>query len=390
MESMFLHRRALAALLITTLAAHAQHGAPAVTIDSGRVEGIAVPALPNGGAFLGIPYAAQPVGDLRWRPPQPAASWAGVRAATEYGHDCMQLPFPSDAAPLGTAPSEDCLVLNIWSPAKRPAAKLPVMVWIYGGGYVNGGSSPAVYSGAQFAKRGILFVSFNYRLGRFGFFAYPALDRENPGDPHGNYGFMDQIAALRWVKENIRAFGGDPARVAIAGQSAGAMSVADLVASPLTKGLFSAAIADSGIGGRGVPVKTLAEAEKAGEAFAASKKADSLAALRAMRAEDLLAAQGAGLRFAPVVDGWVLPDDPLTLTTERGRDNDVPVITGFQANDFLLGSRAGSAADYEKDAHQTYGTMADEFLKLYPAVTDDAVKAAVAESGRDRMRATSP
>ena len=389
-------RRRIGLLIFVAVGASWAFGsAPASSVEvqtgSGTVAGVAS----GDGAvisFKGIPYAAPPVGTLRWRAPEAAKAWSGVRKSDQFGSSCMQGPN-TEFGPWTkeflyvTPPSEDCLYLNIWSPKASASAKLPVLVYIYGGGFTSGSGDVPVYDGEALAKSGMVIVTINYRVGPFGFLALPALTAESEHHSSGDYGLLDQIAALRWVKENIRAFGGDPARVAIAGQSAGAMSVADLVASPLTKGLFSAAIADSGIGGRGVPVKTLAEAEKAGEAFAASKKADSLAALRAMRAEDLLAAPGTGLRFAPVVDGWVLPDDPLTLTTERGRDNDVPVITGFQANDFLLGSRAGSTADYEKDAHQTYGTMADEFLKLYPAVTDDAVKAAVAESGRDRMRA---
>jgi para-nitrobenzyl esterase len=171
-----------------------------VTIESGALQGVAENGVLS---FKGVPFAAPPVGDLRWRPPQPAAPWSGVRKADQYGHDCMQKPFPSDAAPLGTAPSEDCLVLNVWRPAEAAAGPLPVMVWIYGGGFVNGGSSPAVYSGGAFARKGVVFVSFNYRLGRLGFFAFPALSREQAGAALGNYGYMDQIAALKWVRRNI-------------------------------------------------------------------------------------------------------------------------------------------------------------------------------------------
>src|SRR6187200_667294 len=172
---------------------------PVVRVESGELQWVVDDGVAS---FKGIPFAAPPVGDLRWRPPQPAAKWTGIRKADAYGHDCMQLPFPSDAAPLGTPPAEDCLVLNVWRPASATAGKLPVMVWIYGGGFVNGGSSPAVYDGSAFAKHGIVFVSFNYRLGRFGFFAHPALTAEGKGGPLGNYGFMDAIAAMKWVKNN--------------------------------------------------------------------------------------------------------------------------------------------------------------------------------------------
>jgi para-nitrobenzyl esterase len=210
-------------LLASTLMAAS---APAVVkIDSGALRGVDDGTV---AAFKGIPYAAPPVGDLRWRPPQPASAWPGVRSAGEYGSDCAQLPFPGDAAPLGTPPAEDCLVLNVWAPSHAAGKKLPVMVWIHGGGFVNGGSSPAVYDGTQFAKRGIVLVSFNYRLGRFGFFAHPALTKENPAGPLGNYGYMDQIAALQWVRRNVVAFGGDPTNVTLFGESAGGGSVLTL------------------------------------------------------------------------------------------------------------------------------------------------------------------
>ncbi|MBW8898156.1 MAG: carboxylesterase family protein, partial [Massilia sp.] len=203
-------------LAISSLCAAAPAGAaggPVVATDTGKVQGAVAGGVAS---WKGIPFAAPPVGDLRWRAPQPAAAWSGVRAATGYGHDCMQLPFPSDAAPLGTPPSEDCLYVNVWRPAKVPATrKLPVIVWIYGGGFVNGGSSPPTYAGAALAQQGVVLVIFNYRLGRFGFFAHPHLTRQaNAADePLGNYGFMDQLAALRWVKRNVAAFGGDASNV---------------------------------------------------------------------------------------------------------------------------------------------------------------------------------
>jgi para-nitrobenzyl esterase len=223
-------------------AASAQAAGEQVKIAGGTVEGTVQARVLS---FKGIPFAAPPVGDLRWRAPQPVKPWTGVRPATAYGHDCAQLPFPGDAAPLGTPPDEDCLVLNVWRPAERPAAPLPVMVWIYGGGFVNGGSSPAVYDGSPFAKRGVVFVSFNYRVGRFGFFAHPALSKEPHEGPLGNYGYMDQIAALQWVQRNIAAFGGDPGNVTVFGQSAGAGSIAALLVMPAAAGLFRRAILQS-------------------------------------------------------------------------------------------------------------------------------------------------
>ena len=220
---------------------------PVVRVDSGELQGVVDDGVAS---FKGIPFAAPPVGDLRWRPPQPAAPWTGVRQAAEFGADCMQGRFgppPAAGAPAAPAPSEDCLFLNVWRPASAtPGAKLPVMVWIYGGGFMGGSGSSPITSGTQFAKQGVVLVSVNYRVGRFGFFAFPALSRERPDETKGNYAYMDQIAALQWVKRNIAAFGGDPNNVTIFGFSAGGVSVHSLLASPMARGLFHKAIAESG------------------------------------------------------------------------------------------------------------------------------------------------
>ena len=238
----------LAAATIAILAVPALFSqAGVVGTDSGKLQGVTQGPVES---FKGVPFAAPPVGELRWRAPQPVQPWSDVRQANAYSADCMQVPFPSDAAPLGTKPAEDCLYLNVWRPAGTKAdAKLPVMFWIYGGGFVNGGSSPEVYAGSKFAEKGVVFVSANYRLGRFGFFAFPELTKENADGMVGNYGFMDQIAALKWVQKNISAFGGDPANVTVFGESAGGFSVSMLLTSPLSQGLFSKAIIESG-GGR--------------------------------------------------------------------------------------------------------------------------------------------
>ena len=361
----------------------------AVKTSTGAVSGVAT----SDGAvisFKGIPYAAPPVGKLRWRAPEPAAPWKGTRKADHFGASCIQgpnnefLPWTKEFMYV-TPVSEDCLFLNIWTPKAASSAKLPVLVFIHGGAFTSGAGDVPVYDGEALARTGMVVVTINYRLGALGFLALPALAAESAHHSSGNYALLDQIAALAWVKKNIGGFGGDAAHVAVAGQSAGAMSVADLLGSPLAKGLFSAAIADSGIGGRGVPMRTLAEAEKDGEAFAASKKAESLEALRALPASAFV---GQGMRFGPIVDGWVLPENPMKLTTERGSANDVPVITGFQANDAALGGPRGATAEaFEKHARQVYGSMADEFLKLYPAATDAEAKESAVESGRDRLRA---
>ena len=327
-----------------------------VKIDTGKLSGITTDGVI---AYKGIPYAAPPVGDLRWRAPRPAAAWKGIRSAATYGHDCMQLPFPSDAAPLGTAPDEDCLVINVWLP-EHPASKhIPVMVWIYGGGFVNGGSSPAVYDGSTFAKGGVAFVSFNYRLGRFGFFAHPALTKENPQGPLGNYAYMDQIAALQWVQRNIASFGGDPKTVTVFGESAGGGSVHFLLNSPLTNGLFNRAIIESG-GGRaniGRPSVHLHDAtaarpsaESIGLAFATSKgiQPNDPAALQKLRAlpgtaiidgTNLATQREATATFSgPMIDGQLVVEDPDT-SYRAGHQHHVPVIVG--ANSMDIGFQTG-------------------------------------------------
>jgi para-nitrobenzyl esterase len=336
-------------LALATPAMAATHSAPVVAIDTGKLAG----AVDGGVAsWKGIPFAAPPVGPLRWRAPQAAAPWSGVRQATDYGHDCMQLPFPSDAAPLGTAPAEDCLYANVWRPAARSGAragKLPVIVWIYGGGFVNGGSSPPTYAGARLAKQGVVLVSFNYRLGRFGFFAHPGLTRELDGSVAGNYGFMDQLAALKWVQRNVAAFGGDPARVTIIGESAGGMSVNTLLTSPMAQGLFARAVVLSG-GDGGTPNPGMAIAEQAGVNFAARKgiAADdpqALDKLRALPAEEVvdgmnLANQPAGdppTYIGPFADGRLALDSGRAFA--EGRFAKVPVMIGATSAD--IGGRTG-------------------------------------------------
>ena len=316
-----------------------------VKTESGQVKGTEADGVL---AFKGIPYAAPPVGDLRWRAPQPGKPWKGVREASAYGHDCMQLPFPSDAAPLGTAPSEDCLVMNVWRPATSEK-KLPVMVWIYGGGFVNGGSSPDVYNGTHFAKDGVMLVSFNYRVGRFGFFAHPALTKEAGDTPTGNFGYMDQIAALRWVQRNIAAFGGNPGNVTIFGESAGGFSVHMLLTSPLTNGLFQKAIVESG-GGRLLLQGDLdlAGAEKIGQAFARAKGItedgpDALKKMRALPADSVVD----GLNIASMLNpatgatySGTMKDGKIVVESfedayKAGHEKHVPIIIG--ANSFDLG-----------------------------------------------------
>lgn len=337
-----------AALLAAPMAAQAQE----VTIDSGAVRGATADGVT---AWKGIPFAAPPVGELRWRAPQPVAKWSGVKDATQYAHDCMQLPFPSDAAPLGTAPAEDCLYMNVWKPANAAAnAKLPVLVWIYGGGWVNGGSSPPTYSGARVASQGVVFVSFNYRLGRFGAFAHPQLTKANAdGGKIANYATLDQIAALEWVKRNIAKFGGDPSKVTIMGESAGGIDIHELLVQPSTKGLYRAAIVMSGSDGTAVDGSSLAEAEQVGVRFAATKgiSADdpqALAKLRALSAEQVTDGLNmtALLRPTPGPQTFTIPfpDGKVNLKVapalKAGNYNKVPLMIGATSND--SGGRTGA------------------------------------------------
>lgn len=341
---------------------------PLATTDTGKLAG----AVHNGVAsWKGIPFAAPPVGALRWRPPQPAAAWNGVRQATGYGADCMQLPFASDAAPLGTAPSEDCLYLNVWKPAKPASAKLPVIVWIYGGGFVNGGSSPPTYAGAALAKQGVVLVSFNYRLGRFGFFAHPQLTRESgDGAMLGNYGLMDQLAALQWVKRNVAAFGGDASNVTIIGESAGGMAVNTLLTSPMAQGLFARAVVMSGGEGKTVD-PGLAYVEQVGVNFATAKgiaKDDpqALAKLRALGAEQVVdglnlanrKVEGAPTYLGPYADGKLAIESAAAFAS--GRFHKVPVMIGATSAD--IGGKTGFMV---AGARSLAATLAGQGVPVY-------------------------
>ncbi len=336
--------------------------------------------------FKGIPYAAPPVGDLRWREPQPLVSWQGVRDASSFGASAIQLnnrrlPWTDEyMIPAGT--SEDCLFLNVWTPAATSSENLPVLVWIHGGGLREGSGSIALYDGEELAKKGIVVVTINYRVGVLGFLAHPWLTSESAHKASGDYGFLDQVAALNWVKENIAAFGGNPQKVTIAGQSAGSRSVHMLTASPLAKGLFNGAAVFSGASiGRLIGVKTLAEAEEAGVKFAESKGAKSLAELRAIAPADLIA------DFGITIDGWYLPDSPVNIF-KNGQQNDVPTIAGLVADEGSSADGYGKTTkdEFVKKAKETYGDKSGEFLSLYPASSDQEAGlmsiAAAREKGR--------
>lgn len=393
---------AVASLIFAAMAPQAEaRSAPVIVkIETGRVEGEAANGVLS---FKGIPFAAPPVGELRWRAPQPPKKWKDVRQAKEYGHDCMQLPFPSDAAPLGTEPAEDCLYVNVWRPEEvKQGEKLPVLVWIYGGGFVNGGSSPAVYDGSAFARRGLVFVSFNYRLGRFGFFAHPALTAAKEG-PLGNYALMDQLAALRWVERNVAAFGGDAENVTIIGESAGGRSVLALMTSPAAAGLFDKAVVMSG-GGRTLfreerrlseDTPNIPSGETVGLAFATSvgiegQGAEALAALRALPAEKVVNGLNLAALFAPpegpptFSGGPMIDNEIVTLPPDvallRGEAAKVPLIIGTTSMDIGF-----NGYENKEELFASFGDHADEARAAYDADGTGDLGAIGAAVSADRL-----
>ena len=354
-----------------------------IHIDTGLLTG-ATTASPEIRVFKGIPFAAPPVGDLRWRPPQPAAHWDGVRAADQFGPTCMQNRGPNAAGP---APSEDCLYVNVWTGAKSAAEKRPVIVWTYGGGFTGGSGSEPRYDGEMLARKGVVFVTYNYRLGAFGFLAHPELTKESGHNASGNYGLMDMAAVLHWVQRNIAAFGGDPTKVTIDGESAGAMLVAAMVGSPEGKGLFKRAMAQSGAWmGIGINhMTTRAKAEEAGVKFAESLKAGSLAELRAKPAVEIFKTRGAPA--AIVVDGWYVPED-LSNTFAKAKENDVDILIGSNRDEGTFFARPGSTAKldvFNSAAKQRFGELAATYAKLYPATNDAEAAAAQLATTRDEM-----
>jgi len=325
--------------------------------------------------FLGIPYAAPPVGDLRWKAPQAVEVWEGVRECVNPPASAMQpdpkpffcwsQEFITPAKPM----SEDCLYLNIWTPAKKADEKLPVMVWIHGGGLTSGSGMVPLYDGTEMARKGIVFITINYRLGIFGFLAHPELSKESDLNTSGNYGILDQIAALKWVKNNIAAFGGNPENVTIAGQSAGSFSVNMLMVSPLAKGLFQKAIGESGgMFGKTLSLgNTLADAEKAGETLFADAGYSDLEAMRVISVDSLLSKFPG--RQGITVDNIVVP--PVAETFEAGKQNDVPLISGWNADDGVFFGPAPTAEQAKTAALARYGEQADAYLQLFPANTDE-------------------
>jgi para-nitrobenzyl esterase len=386
--------------------AFAQSGLAAITdpvkVEQGLLAGTSG-SSPDIRVYRGVPFAAPPVGNLRWKAPQPAGSWQGVRQASEFSNACWQTPYPAAAAIYQAKlppVSEDCLYLNLWTPAKSTKDRLPVMVWIHGGGFTRGFSGTSSYNGEVLARKGAVIVTINYRLGIFGFFAHPELSAESGHHASGNYALLDQIAALQWVQKNVAAFGGDPTRVTIFGESAGSWAVNALMASPLAQGLFQRAIGESG--GLFSPMKTLGEAEKEGGKLAAgvvpavssdakgesgqsAPASSTLKMLRAKSVEELLKGSDAETVRA-IVDGWVLPQDVAT-TFAQGKQNDVPLIVGYNADEGTTLAPHGAnmkAGMFIGGVHQRYGSQADSLLKVYPAASDEQAVSSFYSAYRDQ------
>jgi para-nitrobenzyl esterase len=387
-------RTGLSALLGISLLSHflgAQERYVEQRTASGILQGM-VSADGQVRSFKGVPYAAPPVGPLRWKAPQPAAPWTGVRQVTEFAARCMQAPVYPDMTFLDYGTSEDCLYLNLWMPAAPSQQRLPVMVWIHGGGFAAGSSSEPRQDGANLSRKGLLVVSMNYRLGIFGFFSHPALARESGHDASGNYGLLDQVAALRWVHDNIAAFGGDPGNVTVFGESAGSFSVSALMASPLAQGLFQRAIGESGaFFGETLRLRPRAETEKAGMEFAKSSLGTgSLGALRAMPAKEVLEAvpKAQPFLFAPNIDGYFLPESVEAIFA-AGKQSRVPLLAGWNADEgsskSILGKDLPTPENFRAHVRSLYGADADTLLNLYPAATAAQARRSARDLSGDRF-----
>lgn len=371
---MTLRRLIICALVLTVSSALSLTAAiqEPVSTEGGLLTGVSG-ANAEVRVFKGVPYAAPPVGDLRWRGPKPAAKWTGIRAADRFGETCVQ----GGATSTPGGHSEDCLYLNVYTAAKSSKDRLPVMVWIHGGALRTGAGSD--YDGEELARKGVIVVTINYRLGMFGFFAHPELTKESDRNASGNYGLQDQIAALEWVQKNIAAFGGDVKRVTIFGESAGSWSVNYLMASPLAHGLFQRAIGESG--GDFDPARKLSDVEQLGVKFGQSVGATSLAALRAKSADELQKADG----FSGAnVDGWLLPEEVYAIFA-KGKQNDVPVLIGSNSDEGSMLTRNGATTEdqFREYVQRRYGPDSDAFLKAYPFHSDAEAKAVQAASMRD-------
>ncbi|HEV7890605.1 MAG TPA: carboxylesterase family protein [Pyrinomonadaceae bacterium] len=382
---------AAATLIAAALTASAAVPDRVKTAD-GVVEG-AGPQTSGVRAFKGVPFAEAPTGELRWKEPQPVKSWKGVRQALKFGPRCMQAPIFGDMNFRSDGMSEDCLYLNVWTPAKSNKERLSVLVYFYGGGFVAGDGSEPRYDGESMAAKGIVAVTVNYRLGVFGFMAHPELTKESPHKASGNYALLDQRAALRWVQRNIEAFGGDPKRVTIAGESAGSVSVSAQMASPLSKDLMAGAIGESGSIIATLGAVPLSQAEAAGMKFASELNAPTLAALRALSTQQVFDAATRGGyasigRFPITIDGYFFPEDPAAIF-DAGRQARVPLLVGWNSEEMtwlaLMQGKEPTRENYEAVVRALYGANAEEVLKVYPASTRDEIIAAATDLAGDRF-----
>lgn len=388
---------ALALAALCTTAAFASN--LKIKTDKGKVEGT-LTADGQVRAFKGIPYAAPPVGNLRWQAPQPAAKWHGTLSAKDFGHRCIQTSTYPDMIFHDPGPSEDCLTLNVWTPAHAAPGSLPVMVWIYGGGFVSGSTSEARQDGQFLAHRNVVIVSMNYRLGIFGFFAHPELTAESPHHASGNYGLLDQAAALQWVKRNISNFGGDPNNITLFGESAGSFSVSSQMASPLSRNLLAKAIGESGAAfhSSGLGYPTLAKAEAEDAAFAqAAFHTSSLADLRKLSVEDLIQAVNAKTtppppRFGPDIDGYFLPQSVPDIFA-AGQQAHIPLLAGWNKDEvramITMNPVKPTVASFTAQADKDFGANAQQFLAVYPATTDAEATQSAGDFVSDRFIAYS-
>jgi para-nitrobenzyl esterase len=363
-----------------------------VKIANGTLEGVSHKSS-GVRSFKGIPFGEPPLGDLRWKPPKPVKNWQGVRKVDKFGPRCMQRPIFGDMSFRSDGMSEDCLYLNVWTPAKSDSEKLPVLVYFFGGGFVAGDGSEGRYDGERMAKKGIVAITVNYRLGVFGFFAHPELTKESPQRASGNYGLFDQHAALKWVQQNIAAFGGDPKRVTIAGESAGSIAVSAQMASPLSKNLIAGAIGESGSILGALSAVPLAQGEQIGVKFAASLgkgDAPSLAELRAMSAEQLLeaTAKPGQPRFTTTVDGYFFPQSPFDIYA-LGEQAHVPLLAGVNSEEMgyfaVMGRETPTVENYRKALERLYPGRSEEVFRLYPASNETEVMDAAQDLASDRF-----
>ena len=370
------------AVCLSAALSEAVFGADRVKIANGLIEATAQPSS-SVRSFKGIPFAQPPVDDLRWREPQPVKNWTGVRNADKFGPRCMQRTSPTaDYWFRSNGMSEDCLYLNVWTPAKSDQERLPVLVSIFGGGFQNGDGSEPRYDGESMARKGIVAVTVNYRTNIFGFFSHPELTKESRHHASGNYGLLDQVAALEWVQRNIAAFGGDPKRVTVAGESAGSISVSALMASRLSRNLFAGAIGESGALISSLPPRPLAETEQDGVKFGVSAGAASVAALRAMTAEQIqeVMATGPAMRFSTNVDGYFLPKLVTDIFT-AGEQSKIPLLAGSNSEEqparSVLGTSEPTPENFGNAVRKLYGDRADGVLRVYaPSTSEEVLEAA--------------